>query len=1016
MKKYNKIIALILLISVLFAFLPVYMPVYSANIAGSIASFELADDNTGKNVIGTILNKSQSKDIASENNPFVCTRLNFAKVKIYVDGGDTVEWENFYWRASSLNNNTAEVVGENKTDGVQTPIHEDIYSSNYFVRLDIKSTGTTVITVEVSASHDMSNSLIKTFTVKVIDDSADGEVKAIFQKNTGAVLDLNYALKINMTDTMTAINISSLIGYDYSNLNSSNEKILTSYTWKAEVLNKTGNALISSKYDGTYSDKIHSEVDNDTGNKTIYIKPVNNGAVDIIFTFIPAAIYNDKYSVSTQTLRLNISQVLGNIEFNPVSEIYGANAQPENIRVKIENLRVLINGEYKNINELVENNNASLTAYVTVPKNKISGDVIIDDINSMWETNPANTNELRCSVDMSLNFLQNPYIYVPLIENAGVKIEISGYIFNELKSVTKTADIKFISEADNGKISSFNFKSDGNIVEPGKTLNIKIDKDGKMEKNIILYDFEAEVFDSNNSSSGFKGLLSQFEYEIKAEADKVGIVNISLDNDSKIINITPVKSGSVKIKITAEKNDGSSSFAVLFNITVTNIGILPEDEGKILSVELKRDNKNQKIYTGENQIIYLKDGIDNYNALTVNIDKIIVSAANKPSSGYKDELKIYQWEISQDYPGYYGEILSIEKTSGNTENGESEIKMGTDKINGETGKININIKITPGVKLYHDNGEEYYEYNKNKTAEVSFKIIVNEIGGKFMPEIDYDRERIYILNSKMGDDKSYYYFNGEPEYMYCLRAADDGVNQSFDRWMPFMGSYIDIGKLIPKSGTSPFRIAIKAIDSEPEEDGNYSSDSRKLINLYPRRTLTVAERRAVVYKDEMIIYNNMLEKPEKVLYKVGLSDYVKGEINNFYGINVPTKSNPLGNTVTVKFAAVTDYENPENSRFASVEFKINVPKPGKMPVIRDDKKKKFSGFTDKMLWSATGEADSWESCGKSPVLYEDLSSVFPGLETDSSDEFYILYVKTAATLKIPESDVLILKIPADKYE
>jgi hypothetical protein len=50
------------------------------------------------------------------------------------------------------------------------------------------------------------------------------------------------------------------------------------------------------------------------------------------------------------------------------------------------------------------------------------------------------------------------------------------------------------------------------------------------------------------------------------------------------------------------------------------------------------------------------------------------------------------------------------------------------------------------------------------------------------------------------------------------------------------------------------------------------------------------------------------------------------------------------------------------------------------------------------------------------VRYENLKLAFPGLETDVSGEFYNLYIKTAATSRTTESEVLIVKIPAHRYE
>jgi hypothetical protein len=268
----------------------------------------------------------------------------------------------------------------------------------------------------------------------------------------------------------------------------------------------------------------------------------------------------------------------------------------------------------------------------------------------------------------------------------------------------------------------------------------------------------------------------------------------------------------------------------------------------------------------------------------------------------------------------------------------------------------------------------------------------------------------------VGDDKGYYNFTGSPEYMYALRAAADGADQSAEQWMPFMGSSMDISALIPRGGTLPFRIAVRDAGAQPEENGNYSAEDRKVTELNPRRTVTAAERRAVVYRDGRIIYNGLESGTEYIFYKIGPGGFERGEINANFGINVPRSANPLGNTVTIKFAAYIDYENGENNRFASAEFRINVPRTGRMPAVRDDRRRKYNGFTARMMWSPTGEVESWESCSRGAVRYENLKFAFPGLRKDESGEFYELYLKTAATPRVPESEMIILKIPADKYE
>ena len=91
--KLNKNAALFLVISILFSCFSAF-PARSAGeytieeyTVGRVSSFALTDENAGTNVIGTIVNKSLNNDVASYFNPYICTRLSFTDVKVYIDGG-----------------------------------------------------------------------------------------------------------------------------------------------------------------------------------------------------------------------------------------------------------------------------------------------------------------------------------------------------------------------------------------------------------------------------------------------------------------------------------------------------------------------------------------------------------------------------------------------------------------------------------------------------------------------------------------------------------------------------------------------------------------------------------------------------------------------------------------------------------------------------------------------------------------------------------------------------------------
>ncbi|MCL2096635.1 MAG: hypothetical protein FWH10_07005 [Oscillospiraceae bacterium] len=1053
-KKIRRFLSLFILLGVLFSQLAA-LPAAGSPVldyaAGGVSSFELLDENTGVNVMGTILNKSSAKDVASYYDPNICTRLSFANVRIFINGGITVDWSGngYYWRARSLNSEAAQVTGERMTDGDKDYYTDDVYNEDYFLRIDVFSPGTTVIDVEVSASPDMTGSIARTFTVRVIDDSRDGETRASFRRGASDfALDLDGEVRINMTETAELL-IASVTAYDYSDLSAGNanfERTLTDYSWTAEVINKTGAALVSSSSDGIYLSETAASVSEDNpGNKILYIRPLKEGTADIEFAVIHGE-YGGEYNApvrTVQTIRLFISRVVGNPEFKPVSRLYGQDSRPEEVRIELEDFYVLVNGEKRTAEQLVNSGDAVFTAYITVPKNKMDPSVQIGEIGEttettgiieteeenqdengednadnedngdliLWESNPANMTEAVQVIEMDGDFLRNPFIYTPLTDGARVKIDINGQAYNEYKSAVRYIDIKFVTEDDDGKLASLNFIGDGKEIYDGTIIEAGVDRYGNAERAVVLDGFEAEVYDPAGVSSGYKRRLDSYLYVLKAETDRPDIIKLEAEPGG-VITALPLKAGSAEIKITADAYDGRSSFEVAFHINSSNIGLFPEDEGIVKSIELKRNGENQKIYTGENQIVYIKSG--DPNALTVNIDRV-TAAANDPGSEYTEELKNYRWDISQAY----GSLLEFERTWGISDtDGKADIKIGAPKIeNTESERIAVTLRVTPYAASYDEEGRETRRYDRDKSLAVSFNIIINELGGKFELEIDYQEERIYIVTSRAGEDKGYYNFNGSPEYMYSLKS---GADNSREEWFPFMGNSMDISSLIPKGGTSPFAVSVREIGAEPESDGNYSADNRKIAELYPRRPVTAAERRAIVYRDEKIIYEGLESGTEYIFYKIGSGDFERGEINANSGISAPVTANPTGNTVTVKFAAYLDYANEENNRFASAEFNIKIPAAGRMPVIKDDRRRKYSGFTDRMMWSASitpeSEGGVWENCAKGAVRYENLKLAFPGLEKDEEEDFYNLYVKTAAASRTPESNILNLKIPAAKYE
>lgn len=904
-----------------------------------------------------------------------------------------------------------------------------VYNKNYYLRAEILSVGTVIVTIEMSADINMTRSITKTFTIQVVDDSKNGEVDATFRKGASTSnLNLNNPVELKMTDTSTYISIASVFGYDYSNLSASVasvERVITSYTWSATVVSNSagGNAQISAT--GTidaFGNTVTGTVTAGSGNRTIYIKPTREGLVDIVFTIKPTAgSFQD--IVGTPAVTLNITKNVGNMDFNPTFGIYSeAATDPKDVSIKIEDLHIILNGVKTEIDGAFMSNtqNNNLIAVVTAPINALAGGYDTLGWVNLTTSNPP----VKAAKTIAINpdfFSGNNMIYIPLTKSADIDIRISGTILGVTQNVPKTVNVKFITNDDDGKIFSLKFRKDyTEDIYDKKTIRTVIDKDGKTEGDIVLNNFEVYVFDSSAAPT-YKRLLTDNEYSIKAKIEKPDLAEMTVYNINdfnKEIIISPKKSGTTKITVTAEipsdsdDADYKNEKSCQFTLDITNIGVLPENAGKVVSIQLKRDDENQKIY--ENQTLYLKD--NKADALKINIVKVFVSASYKSASNYTEELNHFMWEIEKSENDTFLNIHADE-ISGITETGEASINIGTEAIplNGEVGPISLKIKIIP----YNSDIEDY---DSDKSDYIQFYVIINELGGKFILDIDYNAEKVNIIEGKIEDTYKYYSFNGQVEYMYCLRAVADGAKQSAEKWYPVMGDNINVSKVIPKNANAAvYRVAIRPVEALAEEDNNYSSENRKTIVLNPRRILTSAEKKSVVYKDGKIVLNDEKAPYIEVIYTVGIcTTGIIKSINGENGIEVHPKSNPLGNTVSIQFPAHIDESNPENNRFASAAFKVRVPRTAKIPAIKDDGKRGFTGFTAKMSWSATGELnnpESWTQCEKGMVRYENLSAVFGGLQLESNEngDFRILYVKTDATNKILESDILIVKIPEDKY-
>jgi hypothetical protein len=304
-----------------------------------------------------------------------------------------------------------------------------------------------------------------------------------------------------------------------------------------------------------------------------------------------------------------------------------------------------------------------------------------------------------------------------------------------------------------------------------------------------------------------------------------------------------------------------------------------------------------------------------------------------------------------------------------------------------------------------------------------FRVIVNELGGEFALVPNFDTETLEIRmyenrdqpwTTGAGTGPVPYDHNGVHgvEFLYTLRAAADGAGQAGERWLPVLGNTIDISRLVPRSGNTVFRFAVRRADAEPE-GGSFGEDDRNMIEIRARRTVATPDRRSIIVRDGLLtrgtVPNMAIPGNVEVLYRIGIGQWstsavTLGQINDAdVGISLLAQHNPMGGTAEVRFAAITDAADPNDNRFASVPFRVRIPRPMRAPRLRVNANRgTVTGINQRMEWSIDGNEWHAVPVGVRAVPIADLRTTFTTsggatltTELRGDTNYVVLFIRTA---------------------
>lgn len=1116
------------------------MPASAAVTPGDIYNYELIKmgGGDGKSVLDRVTNELMR---SAEVEDYII-EFSFSNVKQYItSGGATESCTKFYFRAVSNNSDLVEV-GHKKINATPTDLSNDeneaVFGDGSVIISDSKSylvlkvpEGTTnggvaVISVWMSTTDPTctTNALKKTFTIKVIDDSRDGEIDIKLKQGTIPLTSNNISIPCN--GGYSTLNIDQIIGYDFSGgVNSTAEKQLTYYKWLVEA---QGNAInITDPSDKPLSGT-QTSIEANVGNKTIKINPVTPGDSTITITVTPDERYVNenqarKYDTMVITINVKVTDYVGNVSLKaqPDKKLYliASNtslgtAVP--VDLAISDVKINSNGN----DVLLTDAGNGITSFNLTFTETDNLKIDTEELARRGMTATA-TSIGSFSMDIPVNAENKYFIPVTLITkkdgsknvlsySTSFKVKVSWTDITTNTTYTRTTSststpitFNLYDGSKEGEIYGFTITQVGVDKEKypanGTSTSIAdnasvlayVDRYNNPKENLKFYVSEVLIYDKDNLSSDY--LTPVDVYDLDVTSDSTGqkyiypivpgtfALNEWTNNNGKTFEVKPkavTNSAKVTVTVTIKEDDGngkeiSKSKQRGFTVKVNNIGVLPEDEGDIVKVELVLGKESLSANRELFREFYLKN--DTKDVMQIDISKVYVSDSSKSTANYMSELKNYEWQLEIvketndvdilngiDPPKSDNATLNSNRNYGTKyiymddkyldQTDSSKYMYAKKVLEKESAKPEKSFTFSTGwyptiwtksdnkgvtVKLTILPLTSEEEQTGKEPFTATFKIYTNEMGGQFLPVIDYEKETIRIVENrtftvedgnKIFADEFYTFLNdevkltGKPLYMYCLRAVADGASQTSEKWYPFYGSEMDISKYIPKNEKTEYRIAIRLSAATPNDNNNFSSGVRMPVIVPGRKTLDSTAKKQYAYENGKIMYKGSGEV--KVDYRVGLADWDRDTLTSETGsgIQVSPLLNPLGNTVEIKLAADTQTD-PAKPKFASVSFKVKVPKASKKPLVKDDGKKKFTGFTNKLSWSAGGvDQDkskwNWTTCAKGAVIYANLKTAFPNLKMAEIDGnyYYLLYVKTNATAKAAESEIITVPIPVDKYE
>ena len=534
-----------------------------------------------------------------------------------------------------------------------------------------------------------------------------------------------------------------------------------------------------------------------------------------------------------------------------------------------------------------------------------------------------------------------------------------------------------------------------------------------------------------------------------------------------VLNVEPIKQGGTT----------GTNIAVSFNIRVNQVGVFEDDEGNVDSVSIGRirqpNNRRSAIPTAIDEAawnltneripgsVFLKSEpvgetaddppVAIMDSMTVNINSVRVadskaSGFTRVSNNFNAYIRVVEGDNFIKFGGnstvftdfvdttppaatYLSHLASppSHRLISTAASGVDFTITVEEAINPAGGEAIIEVTIVPmtgaGINRQYA-GAAAGATGGNKPLTVYFRVVVNELGANFALVPDDEKE---VLMIKLGSaDDDYYTFDNAVgiEYMYALRAVQHGSSQKNERWLPMMGSEINISGLIPRSGQ--YRIAVRLAEAAPDEDGDFTEDNRQMIELGARIAVSTNERRRVSYRNGVIRIDG---NSQEVLYRVaGISQWTNAVLTPEGGIAVSPEHFPLGGTLEIRFLPDDDSDRS----FASPVFRVRVPRAGRTPRIRENERRRtLNGFTVRMSWSIgpasavepENSTDGWQNnpenwmwttCPKGAVTYGNLATTFGGLQSDGNG-FRNLYIRTNATNKNPPSAPMIFKIREEVY-